>query len=98
MKPGQFLPWETAQSAYLSQSQTVAQAVTGELQKKDVRSISLTAPMRPLNNIVAPAIAVELSADRLNTQDLLSARLQSQVAASVATGIAHARAQIEAAK
>jgi N-acetylmuramoyl-L-alanine amidase len=97
-KPGQFLPWETAQSAFLNQSQTVALAVTGELQKKDVRSISLTAPMRPLNNIVAPAIAVELSADRLNSQDLLNPRVQSQVAASVATGIAHARAQIEAAK
>ena len=43
-------------------------------------------------------VSVELSADRLNTQDLLSARIQSQVAASVATGIANARAQIEAAK
>src|SRR5205823_9810422 len=37
VKPGQFLPWETAQSAFLSQSQTVAQSVAGELQKKDVR-------------------------------------------------------------
>jgi len=54
--------------------------------------------MRPLNNIVAPAIAVELSADRFNTQDLLNPRTQSQVAASVAAGIAHARAQMEAAK
>ncbi len=51
--------------------------------------------MRPLNNIVAPAIAVELSADRFNTQDLLNPKTQSQVAGSIATGIAHARAQIE---
>jgi len=98
VKSGQFLPWETAQSAFLSQSQTVAQAVIAELQKRDVRSLGLSAPMRPLNNIVAPAIAVELSADRFNTQDLLNPRTQSQVAASVAAGIAHARAQMEAAK
>ncbi len=98
MKPGQFLPWETAQTAFLSQSQTLAQAVIAELQKRDVRSLGLTAPMRPLNNIVAPAIAVELSAERFSAQDLLNPKTQSQVAASVATGIAHARAQIEAAK
>jgi N-acetylmuramoyl-L-alanine amidase len=97
-KPGRFLPWETAQAAFLNQSQTVASAVIGELQKRDVRNLSLTVPMRPLNNIVAPAIAVELSADRSSIQDLLSTRIQSQVAASVASGIARARAQIEAAK
>jgi N-acetylmuramoyl-L-alanine amidase len=98
VKPGQFLPWETAQAAFLSRSQTVAQAVTGELQKKDVRAVSLTTPLRPLNNIVAPAVAVELSADRTNTQDLLNPRIQSLVAAAVASGIAHARGQIEAQK
>ena len=96
VKPGQFLPWETAQAAFLSRSQTLAQAVAGELQKKDVRSLSLTTPLRPLNNIVAPAVAVELSAGRSNTQDLLNPRIQSQVAAAVASGIAHARGQIEA--
>jgi hypothetical protein len=37
-----------------------------------------------------------LSADRLNTQDLLNPRIQSLVAAAVASGIAHARSQIEA--
>jgi N-acetylmuramoyl-L-alanine amidase len=97
-KPGHFLPWETAQAAFLSQSQMVALAVAGELQKRDIRNLNLTAPMRPLNNIVAPAIAVELSADRSSIQDLLSVRIQSQVAASVASGVARARAQIEAAK
>ncbi len=81
--------------SFLSQSKTVSQAVITELQKRDVRSLGLSAPMRPLNNIVAPAIAVELSADRFNTQDLLNPKTQSQVAGSVATGIAHARAQME---
>ncbi len=95
VKSGQFLPWETAQMSFLSQSKTVARAVITELQKRDVRSLGLSVPMRPLNNIVAPAIAVELSADRFNTQDLLNPKTQSQVAGSIATGIAHARAQIE---
>lgn len=98
VKAGQFLPWESAQATFLGQSQTVAQAVIAELQKRDVRSLGLSAHMRPLNNIIAPAIAVELSAERFNTQDLLSPKTQGQVAASVAAGIAHARAQIEAAR
>ncbi len=98
MKATQFLPWETAQAAFLSRSQTVAQAVIGELQKKDVQTVGLATPLRPLNNIVAPAFAVELSADRANTQDLLNPRIQAMVAAAVASGIAHARSQIEAQK
>lgn len=98
VRSGQFLPWETAQLGSLGQSQTVAQAVIAELQKRDVRSLALSAHMRPLNNVVAPAIAVELSAERLKAQDLFNPKTQSQVAASVATGVAHARAQIEAAR
>lgn len=94
----QFLPWEIAQAASLGRSKTIARAVVGELQKKDVQTISLTTPLRPLNNIIAPAIAVELSADRPNTQDLLNPRIQSLVAAAVASGLAQARAQIEAHK
>ena len=94
----QFLPWELAQAASLDRSKTIARAVAGELQKKDVQTLSLTTPLRPLNNIIAPAIAVELSTDRPNTQDLLNPRIQSLVAAAVASGLAQARAQIEAHK
>src|SRR5205807_5592230 len=94
--PAQFLPWETAQSAFLDRSKTVAQTVVVELQKKNVQTISLTTPLRPMNNIVAPAIAVELSADRPDAQDLLNPRIQSLVAAAVASGLAQAHARMEA--
>jgi N-acetylmuramoyl-L-alanine amidase len=95
---GQFLPWETAQASSLSRSQTLAQTISGELRKKDVQTALLTTPLRPLNNIVAPAVAIELSSDRSNTQDLVTQRVQNVVAAAVASGIAQVRSQIEAQK
>src|SRR6478736_8293181 len=55
---GRFLPWESAQSGSLSRSQNLARAVSEELKKKGLAVGNLGVPLRPLNNIVAPAIAV----------------------------------------
>jgi len=43
---------------------------------------------------VAPAIAVELAANRSDFHSLESARLQDAVAAAVASGIAQVRSQL----
>ena len=93
-----FLPWDTAQAPVLKNSNAVAEVVTRELQKKDIKALDLKAFLRPLNNIVAPAIAVELATDRSDLHSLESPRLQSAVATAVATGIAQARNQLGARK
>jgi N-acetylmuramoyl-L-alanine amidase len=90
---GRFLPWEAAQSNSLARSKALADAVAHELQRTALPVARLNSPLRPLNNIVAPAIAVELAADPNEVHVLYSAKLQNSVASAVAAGIAKSRAQ-----
>jgi N-acetylmuramoyl-L-alanine amidase len=89
-----FVPWESAQSGSLTRSQTAAQAVASELRKKGVTVTSLSIPLRPLNNIVIPAIAIELAPEADDAQSLESQKRQNAVATSIALGIAQFRAQL----
>jgi N-acetylmuramoyl-L-alanine amidase len=91
---GRFLPWESAQSGALSRSQIAAQAVAIELRKKGLIASALGMPLRPLNNIVAPAIAVELAPEGDDTQLLESQKRQNSVASAIASGIAQVRSQM----
>ena len=93
---GRFLPWETAQSAALGRSQNVARAVSEELKKKGMTVASLGVPLRPLNNVAVPAIAVELTPDQDNLQTLESQKRQNDVAAAIALGIVQVRSQMGA--
>lgn len=93
-----FLSWDAAQAPVLKNSNAIAGAVTRELKKRDIKVQDLKAFLRPLNNVVAPAIAVELAADRSDFHSLESARLQDAVAAAVASGIAQMRSQLGARK
>ena len=52
-------------------------------------------PLRPLNNVSAPAVAVELAADPENIQEIMAQKFQTTVAAAIASGIAHLRPQWE---
>ncbi len=68
------MPWESAQSGALARSQNVARAVSEELKKKGMAVASMGVPLRPLNNIVTPAIAVELDRRRQTISSLLKAK------------------------
>jgi N-acetylmuramoyl-L-alanine amidase len=50
--------------------------------------------VRPLNNIAAPAIAVELAPDPENVRSLESQKLQNAVVSAIASGIAQVRGQM----
>jgi N-acetylmuramoyl-L-alanine amidase len=91
---GRFVPWESAQSGALSRSQTLARAVSDELRKKAIIVASLGMPLRPLNNIASPAIAVELALVEDDPQSLESQRRQNNVATAIALGIAQVRSQM----
>jgi len=91
---GRFLPWETAQSAALGRSQNVARAVSEEFKKKSMTVANLGVPLRPLNNITVPAIAVELTPDEGNLQSLESQKRQNDVATAIALGIVQVRSQM----
>lgn len=90
---GRFLPWESAQSGALSRSQNVARAVSEELKKKGLTVANLGVPLRPLNNIATPAIAVELAPDENDAQSLEGQKRQNNVAAAIALGIVQMRSQ-----
>jgi N-acetylmuramoyl-L-alanine amidase len=91
---GRFLPWESAQKASLDRSRAVAQAVAPELRKAGLQVVILTAPLRPLNNLTAPAIAVEWAPE--NPQSLESQRLRNTLASALASGIVQAKGQMGA--
>jgi N-acetylmuramoyl-L-alanine amidase len=93
-----FVPWETAQSGHTAASRVVANAVAEEIGKREMPSSVVAAPVRPLNNLTAAAIAVEVSLPGPQVETLNSASYQQQVAAAIASGIANARPQLEAAK
>jgi N-acetylmuramoyl-L-alanine amidase len=92
---GRFLPWESAQSGALNRSQTVARAVSDELRKKGLRVARLGVPLRPLNNIAMPAIAVELAPDENDPQLFESQKRHNNIATAIAMGIVQIRSQLE---
>jgi N-acetylmuramoyl-L-alanine amidase len=92
--PQGFLPWENAQAAFLDLSSTVAGSVSAELEVRNLPNAALLAPLRPLNNVAAPAIAVEIAPPSDKVEDIAGAAYQEQVAQSIAAGIAAIRSKL----
>jgi N-acetylmuramoyl-L-alanine amidase len=89
-----FLPWDTAQAAFLDLSGTVAGSVAAELENRKLPNATLVAPLRPMNNIAAPAIAVEIAPPGDKVDDIASAQYLEQVAQSIAAGVAAVRSKL----
>ncbi len=85
---GPFRAWSTAQHGALSLSQSAGAAVLAELQKRQIPDRLLAAPLRPLNNITLPAIAVEVAPQGSDVQQLTAPDYQQLVTSAVATAIA----------
>ena len=91
---GPFHSWTTAQHSALPLSQSTATAVSNELQKRQVPVRSLAAPLRPLNNVIGPAIAVEVAPQASDVAQLTAPDYQELVTSAVATAIAANRDQL----
>src|SRR6266700_1639014 len=94
---GAFLDWDTAQSGFRGASQNAELSLAAELGKRQVPVRSLAAPLRPLNNIAAAAVAVEIAPLAGKISDLESPAYQQAVAESLVTGIAAVRDKLGAA-
>jgi N-acetylmuramoyl-L-alanine amidase len=94
---GSFRLWTTAQSSSTVLSQAAAASVAAELKRQQVAVRTLTAPLRPLNNIVTAAIAVEVAPTASDASQLTSPDYQQLVVGAVANGIFAIRAQLGAA-
>jgi len=93
---GPFLDWNTAQSGFRAASQTAETSLATELGKRQVAVRSLLAPLRPLNNITAAAVAIEIAPPAGKLADLNSPGYQQLVAESVTAGIEAVRDQLGA--
>jgi len=84
---GPFLDWGTAQSLFRDASQTAEASLAAEFQKRQVPVRALTAPLRPLNHILAAAVAIEVAPPGDVVPGLNSVAYQDLVANSVAAGV-----------
>ncbi len=89
-----FLPWDTAQAAFLDLSATVAGSVAAELENRKLPNNTLAAPLRPMNNVAAPAIAVEIAPPDEKVENIASTQYLEQVAQSIAAGVAAVRGKL----
>jgi N-acetylmuramoyl-L-alanine amidase len=84
---GVFLDWDTAQAAFASNSQLAQSSLASEFQKKQIPVRSLSASLRPLNNITAAAVAIEVAPPAAEISALNSADYQQSVAEAITNGI-----------
>ena len=77
---GPFRSWATAQASFMPLSHIAAASVAEALKKDEITVRDLTAPLRPLNNIVTAAIAVEVAPPASNVSALTAPDYQQLVA------------------
>jgi N-acetylmuramoyl-L-alanine amidase len=91
---GPFRSWTTAQHPTLPLSQSTASAVASELQKRQLPVRTLSAALRPLNNLTGPALAIEVAPQGSDLSQLTAPDYQQLVTGAVATAIAAVRDQL----
>ena len=91
-----FVPWETAQAGYVVSSRKLAAAILDQFnrQNADVPAELLPAPVRPLNNISSPALAIEVPPQHSVAETLGDATYQQSLATALAAAIAGVKPQL----
>jgi N-acetylmuramoyl-L-alanine amidase len=93
---GPFLDWDTAQTSFQGTSQLAETGVASELKNKQISVRTFRAPLRPLNNIVTAALAIEISPATGNVSQLTSPDYEQSVASAAATGVLDVRDKLQA--
>ena len=88
---GLFHPWNAAQAPALPLSRIVSAAIVTEMQKKAFPVRASSASLRPLNNVLMPAVAVELAPGADGIADLTSANYQQRAASAIADAVVSVR-------
>ncbi len=93
----QFLAWENAQSNWLDLSGSLAGSVAAELNQRNIVVRAFASPLRPLNNIWAPAVGLEVTPPA-EEKDIKSGAYLHTISAAVSAGIVAVRYKLEAAR
>jgi len=95
-KPGAFVPWDTAQTGHVLTSRALASIVKAELSQREIPSTELSAPLKPLNNIAATAIAIEIAPSGADVGSVNATVYQQRIAAAIAEAMVVGRTRVEA--
>src|SRR5882762_6613428 len=93
---GLFRSWSNAQSSFLAVSQGAAANISAELQKQQASVRIVAAALRPLNNVTAAAVAIEVAPAGSDLAQLTSPDYRQLIASAVATAIAATRDKLGA--
>jgi N-acetylmuramoyl-L-alanine amidase len=93
---GIFHAWNAAQAPVLSGSEIVATAIAAEMRRREFPVQSSSASLRPLNNVLMPAVAVELAPGEYGMDDLTSANYQQRAASAIADALVSVRDRLGA--
>jgi len=90
--PSAFVPisWETAQAGFVRQSLALASNISDALGKDHLPALVGQAPLRPLGNLMCPAVAIELAplpAPGVGATPVSDASYQQQVATTLTTAM-----------
>ncbi len=85
---GLFLNWNTAQAAALARSKAIQGQVVAAVQKTRFPTRALVAPLRPLNHLKSPAIAIEISPTTGDAAQVASSGYQQMMSAALANALA----------
>jgi N-acetylmuramoyl-L-alanine amidase len=92
---GPFRDWDAAEAPFQALSDAAATGVAASLHAKQIPVRTLTAPLRPLNNITTAAIAIEVAPPGNDISQLNATAYQQTIAAAVAAGVADARDKLQ---
>jgi N-acetylmuramoyl-L-alanine amidase len=92
---GPFVSWQTAQAMPLSRSRSLQQQLAAAIQKTRFPVRSLTAPLRTLNSIVVPAVAIEIAPTTGQVAQLATSEYQQMISSVLANAIASIRSRLE---
>ncbi len=87
-RAGSFLPWNSAQAAFLDSSRSLAGSIAAEMRKREIPSGTAPVFLRPLINVAGSAVAIEVMPVTSDVDSLMSAGYQQSVCAAIADGIA----------
>ncbi len=94
---GPFHDWQTAQSASLERSRSIQRQLAATAQRMGLPIRSLSAPLKPLGNIIVPALTIEIAPTSGDVSQLTSADYQQLVAVNTANALASIRPTLESA-
>lgn len=90
-----FLPWKTAQAAFVSASNEVATGIATELLKHDIPASPMRVSVSPLDSVAAPGLAIEFAPPAGGkVDDISSQTYQRAICTAIAAAVAGGRAYL----